>query len=194
MTRVVGLTGGIGTGKTTVSQMFAQLGVPVYIADEAARRISTEPKTQEAILSAFGPVVQSAPGQVDRKKLAAVVFSDPDKLKRLNALIHPLVAADFNEWKSRQDAPFVIREAAILFESGSHADCDKVIVVTAPLETRIERVMRRDGVTREEVLARIANQWGEAQKIALSDYVIVNTDLEAANRQIRKIFTELQHL
>ncbi|HLN96716.1 MAG TPA: dephospho-CoA kinase [Flavobacterium sp.] len=194
MTKVVGLTGGIGTGKTTVSKIFAELGVPVYIADTEARRISEQEDVQARIIAQFGPSIANSEGGVDRRKLAAVVFSDPEKLGALNALIHPLVKADFQQWLSRQGTSFVIREAAILFESGTHIDCDKVIVVTAPLELRIFRVMARDHITREEVLARMDHQWPDSQKIALSDYVIVNEDLAETRQQILKIFTELQHL
>ncbi len=194
MTKIIGLTGGIGTGKTTVSKIFAELGVPVYIADDEARRISEQKEVQDRIIAQFGPEIVSREGGVDRRKLAGVVFSDPEKLASLNTLIHPLVKADFQEWLSRQNTHFVIREAAILFESGTNVDCDKVIVVTASLELRIFRIMERDHITREEILARMAHQWPDSQKIALSDYVIVNHDLLETRRQILKIFTELQHL
>lgn len=192
--KVIGLTGGIGSGKTTVSRMFSELGAPVYIADEQARRLAELPGTQAEIRTQFGDGMLDAEGKIDRRKLANIVFSDPEKLERLNAIIHPKVAADFREWAERQSFPFVIREAAILFESGSHRDCDKVITVTAPLEVRIARVIARDGTTRDEVLRRMANQWPEDEKIRRSDYVIHNVDLAETIRQIRKIFTELRHL
>lgn len=194
MTKVIGLTGGIGTGKTTVSKMFSELGVPVYIADVEARRISEQPEIQKRIVDTFGEGVTSPDGQVDRKKLAALVFFNEENLRKLNAIIHPLVKQDFQQWLSQQSAPFVIREAAILFESGTNTDCDKVIIVTAPRELRIFRIMERDHISREEILARMANQWPDSQKIAMSDYVIENSDLEETRKQIIKIFTELQRL
>jgi len=194
MTKVIGLTGGIGTGKTTVSRIFSELGVPVYIADVEARRISEQPDVQKRIINTFGDEITTPNGQVDRRKLAVQVFSNEENLKKLNAIIHPLVKQDFQQWLSQQSAPFVIREAAILFESGTNTDCDKVIVVTAPREMRIIRVMERDHISREEILARMANQWPDSQKIAMSDYVIENSDLDETRKKIFKIFTELQRL
>lgn len=194
MTKIIGLTGGIGSGKTTVSEMFRELGVPVYIADEAARRITAQPEVQQLIASTFGSEIAEADGTINRKKLAGIVFSDPNRLKMLNDIVHPLVKRDFQKWLSQQKAPFVIREAAILFESGTNIDCDQVITVTAPLELRISRVMERDQTTRAEVMTRMANQWPESQKIALSDYVITNAELAETRRQTERIFTELTRL
>lgn len=194
MTKIIGLTGGIGTGKTTVSRIFSELGVPVYIADDEARRITALPETQSRIIAAFGTSIVNATGSIDRKKLADIVFSDKSQLQRLNSILHPLVASDFREWLLKQKAPFVIRESAILFESATNGDCAKIIVVTAPLDLRVSRIISRDGISRDAVIARMDNQWPEHQKIALADYVIVNTDLQDTTRQIRKIFTELQHI
>lgn len=194
MTKIIGLTGGIGSGKTTVAQMFAELGVPVYIADARARQVMQTENVQALVRQEFGDGVFSKDG-LDRKKLAAIVFSDKQKLKSLNSIVHPAVAKDFLEWiKEHVDHSFVIREAAILFESGSYVDCDKIITVTAPFEIRIERVMSRDHTTREDVIQRMENQWSDEEKIAKSDYVIDNADLKATRLQVQKIFKTLKKL
>ena len=194
MSKVIGLTGGIGSGKTTVAKAFEALGVPVYIADDQAATVTQSPEAQSKILTYFGPDVFQN-GKLDRKKLGNLVFSDPEKLKKLNAIIHPLVANNFLEWRQKnEDHPFVIKEAAILFESGSALDCDKIITVTAPLEVKIQRVMQRDQVTQEAVLARIANQWTDAEKIAKSDYVIENLTLKNTQDEVRKIYKKLMIL
>jgi dephospho-CoA kinase len=184
--KIIGLTGGIGSGKSTIARFFAQMGVPVYIADEEAKKILFLPETVVQVQKAFGDSVFTD-GLPDRAKVAALVFNNPDKLAQLNAIIHPAVAVHFTDWVSRQDAPFVIKEAAILFESGSYKDCDAIIMVTAPAEVRIARVMARDGISRDKVLARIANQWSDEKKIALSNYIIDNSSLEIAKQEAVKI-------
>ena len=192
--KIIGLTGGIGSGKTTVAKYFEREGVPVYYADEAGRQVLSEPNVRERIVEAFGDQIAPS-GQIDRKKLAAIVFTDPAALERLNAIVHPAVREDFKRWKERHAKfVFIIREAAILFESGSYKDCDAVILVTAPLEERIRRVVLRDQITREAVLARMANQWGDDQKAALSDFVIVNVDHAETERQCAEILKKLKNL
>jgi dephospho-CoA kinase len=192
MTRIIGLTGGIGSGKSTVARFFAELGVPVYYADEAAKEIMQTDEMAKSLETAFGEAIFNG-NTLDRKKLAAIVFSDKEKLKLLNGLVHPAVGKHFKAWvKNHSDSDFVIREAAILFESGTYKDCDKVIAVTAPLETKINRVMRRDGVSREEVLKRIENQWSDEKKAALSDFTIKNIDLEKTRADVAKIFKTLK--
>jgi dephospho-CoA kinase len=185
--KIVGLTGGIGSGKSTIAGFFAQLGVPVYIADEEAKKILYLPQTVEYLKEAFGHAVFTD-GIPDRAKIAALVFNDKDKLQQLNSIIHPAVARHFTEWVAQQKMPFVIKETAILFESGSYKDCDAVITVTAPQDIRVERVMQRDGVTREQVLQRMSHQWSDEKKIVLSNYIITNTNLEEARKQAVKIF------
>ena len=174
MTKIIGLTGGIGSGKTTVARLFEANRIPVYIADTEAKKIMTFPETIDQIASAFGnEIIRN--NQIDIKALSSIVFNDPKKLQILNSIIHPLVKKHFDDWVNKnKEYPFVIKEAAILFESGSWKYCDKIITITASEETRIKRVMQRDHSSREEVLARIKNQWSDAEKISKSDFVIEN--------------------
>jgi dephospho-CoA kinase len=187
ITKIIGLTGGIGSGKSTIAAYFASKGVPVYIADDEAKKILYMPEASAEVRQAFGENVFTD-GQPDRKKLSELVFNDPEKLKQLNAIIHPKVNHHFKEWvKQHSTAPFVIKEAAILFESGSYKSCDAIILVTAPKELRIKRVMERDNVSRENVLARMANQWEDERKEALSNYIINNESLDFAKKQADNI-------
>jgi len=196
MAKLIGLTGGIGSGKTTIANYFKSLGVPLYIADEEAKAILYTPEAVEEVKKAFTEDVFTE-GLPDRAKLAAVVFSDPDKLKMLNAIIHPKVAEHFTVWKKQhENEKFIMREAAILFESGSYIDCDSIILVTAPVDIRIQRVMERDNVTREKVLERMNNQWDDEKKSALSNYIITNIKLEEAKEQaveILKILNKIEN-
>lgn len=186
-TKIIGLTGGIGSGKTTIAKEFASLGVPVYIADDEAKKILFEPDVVKELELTFGSEVIND-GKPDRAKIAATVFNDTQKLEALNNIIHPRVAKHFKDWVQKNNNPFVIKEAAILFESGSYKDCDAVILVTAPIETRIKRVMKRDNVSKEQVLARMKNQWNDKKKADLSSYIIDNYDIEVAKREVVKIF------
>lgn len=193
-TKIVGLTGGIGSGKTTMAKYFAGKGIPVYIADEEAKKIMLMPDVVRAVSDAFGKEVL-ANGVPDKKKLADIVFANPEKLAILNNIIHPKVKEHFYEWvRQHKDAIFVIKEAAILFESGSYKDCDKIILVTAPKEMRVKRVMDRDNIDEEKVLERIANQWDDERKKALSDYIIDNVKIEDAKKKADEIVKELQNL
>lgn len=184
---VVGLTGGIGSGKTTVANLFRQHGVPVYIADDEARILTdTSDTIKEGIIAAFGNDLYKN-GQLDRKKLASIVFNAPDKLARLNEVVHPEVRAHFQSWLQKQTAPYVVYEAAILFETGAYKNFDYTILVTADQEERIRRLIIRDGGTREEVLARMNNQWSDEQKRALADLEIINMNLEEVKLQVWEI-------
>lgn len=186
-TAIIGLTGGIGSGKTTVAGYFSALGAPVYIADTEAKKILNTPAAIAEVLNAFGESVFTN-NLPDRQKLAKVVFNNPQNLQILNSIIHPKVKNHFNNWlQEHKNFWYVIKETAILFESGSYKDCDKVILVTAPIEIRIQRVMERDNITREEVLQRMANQWDDDQKTKLSDYIIENTTLESAQNSVKEI-------
>ena len=188
---IVGLTGGIGSGKTTVARMFANLGVPVYIADkEAADLMETSSEIRTEIIKLLGE--QAYNGTLpNRAFIADNVFVSSDKLARLNAIIHPRVQQHFLDWVRGQKAPYVIKEAAILFESGSYKNCDKIITVTAPLEVRIHRVVSRDGVTQQAVESRINHQWDESKKVALSDYVIENILIENTEKEVEDIHRKL---
>lgn len=174
--KVIGLTGGIGSGKSTVARVFAQLGTPVYMADDRAKALYTEDaELKRAVLARFGTSTYAG-DVLNRAYLAQQVFGNPAALADLNALVHPRVGADFKRWKAQQDFPYLIREAAILFESGSHKDCDAVILVSAPEQMRIARVMKRDGVDADAVQARMARQWTDAQRLPLSSHQLHNDD------------------
>lgn len=171
----VGLTGNIGSGKTTVCKVFENLGVQVFYADLMARMILEREAVINRVVNEFGKDVLDEGGKLNRKALAAIVFNNKEKLDKLNGIVHPLVREQYLEWVSEiKDQPYVIEEAAILFESGMADQFDQVIVVAAPLEVRVERVMRRDGISREEVLRRAANQFAEEDLVARANYVIHN--------------------
>ena len=192
MMKIIGLTGGIGSGKTTVANHFIGAGIPVYIADDEARKIMQSPEILREIEKIFGSVIFKNE-VLNRQKLAEIVFSNSDKLKQLNAIIHPAVKKHFGNWiLNYKNSPFVIYETAILFEGGSYKDCDKIITVTAPLETRIERVIQRDKTSRENVLKRIKMQWTDDQRLGKSDFVIENINPEITKSEVGKILKILK--
>lgn len=196
MTKVVGLTGGIGSGKTTVAKMFEELGVPIYIADIEARKITNEPSTLELIKAAFGSSVIES-GTLNREAMAKIVFSNPEKLSKLNEIVHPLVGQDFKKWLNvNKEQIYVIKEAAILLETEKPHNCDYVITVTAPISIRIQRVIDRDGISISEVQNRINNQWSDEKRIEKSDFVIENVDFKKTYEQVsiihQKIINSLQ--
>ena len=191
MTKIIGLTGGIGSGKTTVAQFFSEFGIPVYIADDEARKITESPEILTKIKDIFGKDVFDS-GRLSREKLAEIVFNAPEKLKQLNAIVHPAVKKHFDRWvKSHSLNVFVIKETAILFESGSYLDCDIIITVVAPIALRIDRVLKRDKTTRENVINRINNQWTDEKRISKSDYVIDNSDLASVKKQVGDLLKKL---
>lgn len=194
MTKVIGLTGGIGSGKTTIARLFEAEGIPVYIADDEAKKIMLHPETVSEVASVFGSdVVRDH--LIDRKKLAAIVFNHPEKLKKLNAIIHPLVKKHFDDWlKVHEKHPFVIKEAAILFESGSYKFCDKIITVYASEATRIKRVMQRDNASEKDVLERIHNQWSDEERMAKSDFVLKNENFAETKSNFSEILKILKNL
>jgi dephospho-CoA kinase len=173
--KVVGLTGGIGSGKTTVAKLFAKLEIPVYDSDSRAKALYTESSALRTLMiNHFGPEIYQGKS-INRIKLAQIVFSDKSELANLNAFVHPLLQADFDQWKDKQKASYVIREAAILIESGAFKGCDKVVVVSALEDIRIKRVMARDGVSFEQVKSRISNQLSDQERLAFSDFEINNS-------------------
>lgn len=189
---VVGLTGGIGSGKSTIAKAFAALGIAVFNSDEQAKAlIATDTQVKERIIAAFGEEAYQN-GEYNRAYIAQIVFNNSEKLAILNGIVHPALAEYFKQWAKKQTSPYVLKEAAILFESGSYKDCDYIITVTAPEEVRIARVMARDHCTEAQVRARMAQQWSDAQRIALSNAVIENIDLESAKEQIKRINDELR--
>jgi len=187
----VGLTGGIGSGKSTVASIFEILGIPVFYADQAARDlIDQSAELQQSIAQLLGKGVVHN-GIIDRKVIANAVFNRPDLLQSLNALIHPRTLKAAEDWMMAQKSPYVIKEAAILFESGSNKALDLIIGVQAPDELRILRTMKRNQLDREAVESRIARQMPEKQKMALCDFIILNDDQSAVLPQVLAIHQEL---
>ncbi|MDI5950465.1 dephospho-CoA kinase [Flavobacterium yafengii] len=192
MTKIIGLTGGIGSGKTTIANYFKSFGIPVYIADDEARKIMQSSEITDAIKNVFGDTVFENE-KLNREKLAKIVFNNPEKLEKLNKIVHPAVKKHFEQWLLQHTAaPYVIYEAAILFESGSYKNCDLIITVTAPVESRIQRVIERDKTTRELVLKRINAQWTDEQRISKSDFIIENTSIETTKLEVVKILKILK--
>jgi dephospho-CoA kinase len=190
----IGLTGGIGTGKTTVAKIFELLGIPVYNADEASKRIyHSDPGVRSLLIEHFGEDIY-VEGRLNKQKLADIVFTDAVKLETLNRIIHPPTIRDAEEWMIKQEAPYIIKEAALLFESGSVASLDLVIGVFAPLSLRIQRVMERDKVSREQVLSRIDKQMDEEIKMRLCDFIIHNNEQELVIPQVLKLHNQLSEL
>lgn len=184
---VVGLTGGIGSGKTTVAGFFKELGIPVYIADEAGKRLMlSSEKIKSAIIEIFGEKAYPTDSP-DRKYIASLVFESPEKLESLNRIIHPQVTADFKSWLKDQNVAYVIYEAAILFETGGYKKCDYNILVTTPREERIKRLLKRDNSHVQEIEARMANQWSDEKKKKLSDFVIENTELALTRSKVAEL-------
>tara|TARA_R110000868_G_scaffold78949_1_gene224843 strand:- start:30 stop:608 length:579 start_codon:yes stop_codon:yes gene_type:complete len=183
--KVIGITGGIGSGKTTTCEIFEQLGAPVYYADKRAKELmATDHNLKNKIIQAFGEQVFSG-GQLNRAYLARQVFRSKEKLSVINGLVHPAVANDFDEWlEEHKGEKYVLKEAAILFESGAYQDVDITILVIAPEEVRLERVISRDDSTREEVLSRMKNQWNQERKVKLADHIINNDGLQLLTPQV----------
>ena len=187
----VGLTGGIGSGKTTVAKIFQVLGIPVYDADKVSKKLMNEdPQMKKDLVSAFGEETYKE-GILDRKFLAEKVFNDPEKLSLLNSIVHPATINHASEWMKKQDAPYIIKEAALIFESGSDKDLDYVIGVYSPLELRISRTMARDSVSRAQVLSRIQNQMDEDKKMALCHFIIQNDPDHSILQQVLDLHQKL---
>ncbi|OQY95506.1 MAG: dephospho-CoA kinase [Sphingobacteriales bacterium UTBCD1] len=190
----IGLTGGIGSGKSTVAELFGLLGIPVYNADDAAKRLmNTDKRLRQEIVQHFGTVTY-VNGSLDRKYLASVVFNDPEKLNLLNSIVHPATIRDAEQWFKVQIAPYVIKEAAVLVESGVHKMLDYVVGVSSPEELRMERVMKRDGLSREEVLKRMEKQMDENEKMSLCDFVLVNDETRLLIPQVLELHRKLTGL
>ncbi|NCU05809.1 MAG: dephospho-CoA kinase [Chitinophagaceae bacterium] len=188
----IGLTGGIGSGKTTVAKVLEVLGVPVYYADDAAKELMNKNELlKQQLIFHFGEETYFADGQLNRKYLASVVFNNKEKLELLNSLVHPATIAHAQEWFSNQHSPYVIKEAALLFESGSADGLDYIIGVTAPAAVRIKRVMDRDHVSADEVKKRMANQIDETLKMKLCDFVLRNNEQDLLLPQVTALHEEL---
>ncbi|OYU55143.1 MAG: dephospho-CoA kinase [Chitinophagaceae bacterium BSSC1] len=180
----IGLTGGIGTGKTTVANIFKVLGIPVFDADTVAKQVmENDLQLREQLIKQFGATVFQD-SKLNRAYLASIVFKDPYQLALLNAMVHPITLQAAEDWMKLQTAPYAIKEAALIFEAGAGAGLDLIIGVTAPTAIRIQRVMQRDGISREAVLERMDKQIDESIKMRLCDFVIQNDNLHLLTTQV----------
>jgi len=194
MARRLGVTGGIGSGKTTVCRIFRVLGVPVFVADVAARQLmNTDDTIRQEINAITGEDLYST-GELDRKELARLIFNKQELLRRVNAVVHPAILRIFDEWAEKSKAPYVIMEAAILFEARADIMVDRVAAISAPVEERIARVMGRNDLSREEVMERINNQLEDDEREEQSYYVINNADNEMIIPEILKIHDDMLRL
>ena len=194
MARRLGITGGIGSGKTTVCRIFRVLGVPVFVADVAARQLMNNDPSIRSEINKIACKDLYEGGELDRKELARLIFNEPELLQKVNASVHPAVLREFEAWSSVIDAPYVIMEAAILFEARADQLVDRVISISAPVEERILRVMGRSEISREEVLERINNQMEDNEREEQSNYVINNADNEMIIPEILKIHDDMLRL
>jgi dephospho-CoA kinase len=187
----IGLSGGIGSGKSTVAGILAKMGYPVFYSDQEAKRLYDEnPVLQKQLVDLFGPAIYRD-GQLNKAFLAQQLFSSAELKAQVTALVHPLVRKAFEVWAQQQVSDLVFNEAAILFETGAYKDFDATVLVTAPIETRIERVQKRDLISREAVLQRIANQWPDSKKMNLTTYIITN-DGQPLLQQIEDVISKLK--
>jgi len=185
--KVVGLTGGIGSGKTTVSNMFKDLGVPVYIADLEAKKLMISTKSiKHKLIDLFGPKAFED-NELNRDYIAAKIFNDKVYLEKMNAIIHPKVATHFKQWLQKQSSKYVIKEAAIIFEYNMQSQYDNIITVIANEEERIKRILKRDNTSKEKILSIMKNQISDQEKVKMSDFVIINDQLDHTKKQVLKI-------
>jgi dephospho-CoA kinase len=189
----IGITGGIGSGKTTVCKIFETLGIPVYYADDRAKALMVEDKTLiNEVKQAFGENAYLVDGTLNRAHISQIAFTNPLKLAELNAAVHPAVLRDGEKWhKVQKGVPYTLKEAALLYESGSDAVLDRIIMVFTPLNTRIERVLGRGGLTREEIEARIAKQMPDEEKMKKADFIIYNDGEKGLIPQVMEIHRQL---
>jgi len=185
--KIIGLTGGIGSGKTTVAKMFQDLGIPIYIADLEAKKLMRSSKVIKRQLCALLGEQAYINNELNKPFIAGTIFNNKEILEEMNAIVHPKVGRHFKNWTTKQTSEYVIKEAAILFENGAYLNYDAMITVTASETDRIQRVMDRDNAPEERVKSVIKNQWNDAKKVALSQYVIVNNDLIETRQQVKDI-------
>ena len=189
--KIIGLTGGIGSGKSKILSVFSTYGIPCYESDRRARWLmQMDAQLKSQIKSFFGDQIYEN-DQFNQRKLAKLVFADKGKLEALNSLVHPRVKMDFKSFVSQQDTPYIIKETAILFETGGEKDCDATILVTAPEKLRLQRVLNREKISSMDLKARINNQWSDSRKILLADYIINNIDWDKTLKKIDEIHQKL---
>lgn len=193
---LIGITGGIGSGKSTVARVFSILGIPIYYADDRAKWLmENNSNLIEEIKSAFGNESYFEDGKLNRKFLSTEVFGSPEKTKIINNLVHPAVKEDFEEWSSLQNTPYVLKEAALLFETGAYKELDKIITVTSPIKVRINRVLMRDSHRSEEQLNSIIDQqMPDEEKTAKSDFVVKNLENKLLIPQVLQLHEKLLKL
>ncbi len=190
--KTIGITGGIGSGKTTCCRIFETLGIPVYYADPRAKKLMTSDKLLKAqIKELLGKDAYFRNGRLNRGFIASKIFNDKALLKKMNGMVHPAVGRDVIAWASQQDAPYILYEAALLVENGSYKNFNKLIVVSCPQEERIRRVMSRDDVDMKDVKARMKHQLPESKKLAVADFVIVNDGQEMLIPQIMEVHEQI---
>lgn len=188
---IVGLTGGIGSGKTTVATMFSELGVPVYIADVEAKRLMNSSRSiKKQLVNLFGEGAYKNK-LLNREYIASLVFNDAILLDKMNSIVHPIVQKDFKKWIRNQTFPYIIKEAAIIFEHHNESEYDYIITVTAELEDKIDRILKRDATTKSKVMRIMDNQMSDAEKIQKSDFVILNDTLKNTKLQVLKIHEKI---
>ena len=189
--KIIGLTGGIGSGKSKILSVFSTYGIPCYESDRRAKWLmQKDAELKSQIKSFFGDQIYEN-DQFNQRKLAKLVFANKGKLEALNSLVHPRVKMDFKSFVSQQDTPYIIKEAAILFETGGEKDCDATILVTAPEKLRLQRVLNREKISSIDIKARINNQWSDSRKIPLADYIINNIDWDKTLKKIDEIHQKL---
>lgn len=191
---IVGLTGGIGSGKTTLAKLFEVMGCAIYNSDDRAKEIYFEPGVRQQVIELLGQEAYKSEREINKPFISSRIFSDTKLLQKLNSIIHPAVKTDFIRFTNQYAAnKIIIKESAILFETGIYKDLEKTILVTAPLDLKLKRVMHRNAVTREEVEKRMSAQWSDEQKIVLADFVITNDDQQALIPQVAETIQKLNH-
>ncbi len=189
--KIVGITGGIGSGKTTVAKMFKSLGIPIYIADDEAKKLMNSSKViRKKLIALLGESSYTENG-LNKSYISSRIFKNKELLTKINAIVHPKVKTHFERWLKKQKAPYILKEAAIIFENNLQAQYDLIIVVTADTEARVNRVIKRDGSDRKKVMSVIENQLPDEVKISKSDYVIFNNDLEKTKIQVAEIHSKI---
>ena len=191
MSKIIGLTGGIGSGKTTIAKLFETMGIAIFIADEEGKKATNLPEIKQKIVNLFGNAVLTD-NEIDRSKLSTIVFNNISHLQMLNKIIHPMVKKIFEAWCiTNKNSAYILYESAILFETNSGNNFFKTITVSAPLDIRINRIKLRNGWDEDQIKSRISNQWTDKQREEKADYTITNIDLNDTKNQIKSIYEDL---